>query len=246
MGLHAVSSVVSAAVSSTVSAAGDSPFLTDRLPPPDTTMLAVAAAFATALLVLPTFVGFHAVTIVHEGGHALLMQVFGHGVSKVEIHSSGGGTTPSRNMPYFEDLLVTAAGYAAPSLLGLLAADLVVRGLADLVLWGSVTLMVIFLTAARELGTIIRFVAVGAGLGFAALYGTEFAETLVATTWTFVMLIGGLHRVMYRWTDTSDYGVLQDLTIVPPVVWAVVYFFGTIVALVWGGLILVGFQEPFL
>ena len=207
----------------------------------------VGATFATLLLILPTFVGFHAVTILHEGGHAVMSQLFGHGVEKIEIKSGSGATTPiTKTIPFLENVLITAAGYAAPSGFGLLAADLVVRGFADLVLWASVALMVVFLTAARDLATILRFLVVGACLAVAGYYGTEFVETLVATTWTWVMLVGGLHRVMYRWTDTSDYGRLQALTIVPPIIWAVAYFFLTIVALIWGGLILVGYQEPFL
>src|SRR5690348_7286751 len=89
--------------------------------PPRTLILAMGAA---ALLIVMFRYVWHiarnAVTIAHEGGHALVALLCGRRLAGVRLHSDTSGVTVSYGKPRGLGMILTvAAGYVTPSLLGL-------------------------------------------------------------------------------------------------------------------------------
>src|SRR5215218_2795592 len=71
----------------------------------------------------------HLVTIVHEGGHAVVAVLTGRRLTGIRLHSDTSGLTVSVGRPRGPGMVATAfAGYPGPALLGLGAAWLLSRG----------------------------------------------------------------------------------------------------------------------
>src|SRR5579875_3120575 len=80
----------------------------------------VAASGAAALLaVLNTrawYLARNAITIAHEGGHALVSLLSGRRLEGIRLHSDTSGETPSRGRRTGPGMLCTAfAGYGTPA-----------------------------------------------------------------------------------------------------------------------------------
>lgn len=79
----------------------------------------------------------NAITIAHEGGHGLVALLSGRRLQGIRLHSDTSGLTVSRGKPCGLGMILTAAaGYTAPSLLGLGGALLLAAGHITALLWG--------------------------------------------------------------------------------------------------------------
>lgn len=77
-----------------------------------------------------------AVTIVHEGGHALVALLSGRSLGGVRLHRDSSGVTTHRGLARGPGMVATmAAGYPAPALLGLAGALVLGQGYAVALLW---------------------------------------------------------------------------------------------------------------
>ena len=91
-------------------------------PAPSLWLVIVTAVLALGAVVPHTAwrLARNAITIAHEGGHGLIALLTGRRLDGIRLHSDTSGLTVSRGKPTGLGMVLTAAaGYTAPSLLGL-------------------------------------------------------------------------------------------------------------------------------
>jgi len=200
--------------------------------------VAATAALALALVVVPGVwaVTRHVSTIVHEAGHALAALVTGRRLAGIRLHSDSSGVTVSVGRPRGPGMvLMLAAGYPAPALLGLAAAALLSAGHVVPLLWLLVGLLAAMLVLVRNwFGA--WSVLVSGGVVFAVTWWLP--ETMqagfgYAVTW-FLLLAAprevlGLYaarrgRAGRRGTRTTDADQLARLTHLAAGVWVAAFF----------------------
>lgn len=197
-----------------------------HLPP---AWLVAASGLLAVAAVLPRrtwLVSRNVVTIAHEGGHALMALATGRRLAGVRLHASTAGETLSAGKPYGPGMvLTTAAGYTAPSLLGLGAAALLAAGHPIAMLLVSLVLLAGLTLAMRN----------GYGLAAAAVAGLTvlvvcwFASPLIQAAFaycaTWFLLLGAvrpvleLQRTRRRGVRATDADDLARLTGLPGILW---------------------------
>jgi hypothetical protein len=194
----------------------------------------------------------HALTIVHEAGHATIGFLVGRRISGIRVHSDTSGLTVSVGKPRGPGMVATlAAGYPAPAVLGVGAAGLLSRGYALAVLWALVVLLALVLVQIRNwygLWAVLVSAAVVVGV---TVWASATAQSVFAHVVTWFFLLGAPRAVveMQRGrartrrsgrTDTSDAGQLGRLTHLPGLVWVALLLLVCLVGAVLGGAWLVG------
>jgi hypothetical protein len=202
-----------------------------------------AALIAWILAVPFYFVTKFVSVLAHEGGHALAGIALLSSLDRITIKRGAGGETNFIKNPMWPFvILVGVAGYAGPSLFGLMAAWLLLHGRPpELVIWGSMAFLVLMLLAVRGwigwvvvpiLLVVLYRVVTTAGPG---------VLTLFAYVWTWFLLMSGVQamivyiRAKLYMSEDSDSARLQGFTLLPREVWAFVHLLATGAALVWGG-----------
>ncbi len=215
----------------------------------------VAACAGVALLVIASRPAWHlarnAITIAHEGGHAVVSLLTGRKLDGIRLHADTSGVTYSRGRGSGPGIVATAAaGYIAPSLLGLAAAWLLAAHHVTAMLWLLLALLAATFLAIRNAYGVLAVLAT-AGAVFAVSY---LASAVVqsafgyATAW--FLLFGGIRpltemqqgrrRAMRRRQPlTSDADQLARLTRTPAGVWITVFWVVALAALVIGARLLV-------
>ena len=137
------------------------------------------------------------VTIAHEGGHALVALLTGRRLSGVRVLRSTAGLTVSSGSPSGPGIvLTTAAGYAAPPLLGLGAAALLATGhLAGLLLASLAGLIGLAIAIRNAYGMLAIFVS-AAAIVFVLWRGSPLAEAALGYLMTWFLLLGGVRPVL--------------------------------------------------
>ncbi|MCI1673745.1 MAG: M50 family metallopeptidase [Bifidobacterium tibiigranuli] len=146
---------------------------TTRLSPLDARgiLLCVLIALAAVLIGPAWRVTRNAITIAHEGGHALIAVLTGRKLESIRLHADTSGVTVSAGRVRGLGLaLTTFAGYIAPALWGLGCAALVANGFATAALWLLVVLLAFMLVRIRN------------GYGFLAII-VALALTIVISWW---------------------------------------------------------------
>ncbi|MFF7353035.1 MULTISPECIES: M50 family metallopeptidase [Streptomyces] len=240
------------------------PDLWDRLTgtQPDPDLWVVLATLAAALAVVVPHrlwrISRNAITIAHEGGHGLIALLTGRQLTGIRLHSDTSGLTLSRGKPYGLGMILTAAaGYTAPSLLGLGGAALLAAGRITLLLWVATALLVAMLVMIRNAyGVLTVVLAGGAFLLVSWLAGPQVqAAFAYAVVW--FLLSGGvrppfelqLKRSRWRGREASfagggsraggagdsDADQLSRLTHVPAGLWLFLFHAVSLSSLIGGG-----------
>ena len=156
--------------------------LTGTQPVPPVWVVAVAglAALAVVLDVRLWHVTRNAITIAHEGGHALISVLSGRRLEGIRLHSDTSGETVSRGKRSGPGMVLTAfAGYVTPPLLGAGAAVLLFTHHVTLLLWAFLALLLAaFVMMRNAFGIVVALVAGGAVFGVTA-YATSLAAGAV-------------------------------------------------------------------
>ena len=147
-----------------------------------------------------------AVTIAHEGSHALTASAMGGKVDDINIYREGGGLTNFK----LEDnnsklLLVTLAGYLGPPLFGVCGAVLLSTGRVHATLWLSFFFLVCALFLAKGWYSIVTIVATGAVIFIMIRYAGDDTQTFFTYTWIWYLLIGGIAPCS-NWPDCGQPG----------------------------------------
>ncbi|MEE1927665.1 M50 family metallopeptidase [Streptomyces sp. TRM 70351] len=189
-----------------------------------------------------------AVTIAHEGGHALMALLTGRTLEGIRLHSDTSGLTVSRGRPTGIGMVLTAAaGYTAPSLLGLGGAWLLSAGRITALLWGATVLLLALLVMVRNAYGVLTVVVTGTVFILVSWLTAAEVQALFAYAAVWFLLLGGVRPVFELQAKRrgggapdSDADQLHRLTNVPPAGWLLLFHAVALVALVGGGSRLLG------
>jgi hypothetical protein len=179
------------------------------------------------------------VTIVHESGHALVALATGRRLAGVRLYRSTAGVTESAGKATGPGIVLTsAAGYPAPSLLGLGAAALLSVGHLTALLLLSLVLLAGLLIAIRNAYGMLAVLVTGGAIAAVSLLAAPVVQAGFGYVMTWFLLLGGVRPVIElqgerrrggsRRTDADQ---LARLTRVPGAVWVMIFGLVAVAAL---------------
>lgn len=207
----------------------------------------VLATLAAALAVVaphPVWrVARNAITIAHEGGHGLIALVTGRRLTGIRLHSDTSGLTVSRGKPYGLGMILTAAaGYTAPSLLGLGGAALLAAGRITLLLWVATALLLAMLVMIRNAYGVLTVVLTGGAFLVVSWLAGPQVQAAFAYAVVWFLLLGGVRppfelqaKRMRGGSGDSDADQLSRLTHVPAGLWLFLFHAVSVCSLIGGG-----------
>lgn len=219
-------------------------------PAPDLWLVVVTAVAALAVTV-PYRVwrlSRNAVTIAHEGGHGLVALLTGRRLDGIRLHSDTSGLTVSRGRPTGLGMILTAAaGYTAPSLLGLGGAWLLAAHRVTLLLWIATALLLAMLVMIRNLYGALTVVLTGAAFVLVSWLTEPDVQSGFAYSAVWFLLLGGVRPVFelqakrrHGGAPDSDADQLSRLTHVPAALWLFFFHAVSLCSLIGGGRWLLG------
>lgn len=223
---------------------------TSTQPPPGTTGAVLLAVLALVVTWSP--LGYrivrHAVTIVHEAGHATVAVLTGRQLRGIKLHADTSGVTVSRGRPRGPGMVATvAAGYPAPALLGLAGALVLKQEYAVAALWGFVLICAVMLAQIRNFYGLWVLLVAGVAVGALTwlLPGEVASWIAYLLVWSLLLAaprsVVELQRVRRRGgARQSDADQLAHLTGLPGLLWVGGFAVVTVLALVGGGILLLG------
>jgi hypothetical protein len=190
----------------------------------------------------------NAVTIAHEGGHALIGVLCGRRLRGIRLHSDTSGLTVTSGRPDGAGMVLSLfAGYVTPSLLGLAGAALLGLGRITLLLWVSLVLLLAVLVMIRNVYGAIAVLVVGGVVFLISWFASPATQAAFAYAGSWFLLFGGvrpvgeLQRLRSRGrAPDSDADQLARLTRLPGLFWVGVFGLVNLAALILGGYLLVG------
>ena len=221
--------------------------------PPGLLVLLTALAGLLAVAYRPAWrIARNAVTIAHEGGHALFALLTGRRLRGIRLEFDTSGLTLSSGRPTGPGMMLTLlGGYIAPSLVGLLGAWLLGGNRITLLLWLAVVLLLLMLINIRNLFGVVSLVVTGAIVLAVSWYATPQVQAAFAYAGVWFLLFGGVRPVFElqslrrrgRMPD-SDADQLAHVTHVPALFWVGVFLAVNVAALVVGAFLLAGQWLP--
>ncbi|RKF28146.1 M50 family metallopeptidase [Micromonospora globbae] len=202
---------------------------------PDPPPLLVVVTGVVALLVvstrLPWRIARNAITIAHEGGHALVALLSGRRLRGIRLHSDTSGLTLSAGRPTGLGMVLTLlAGYVAPPLIGLAGAWLLGGNRITLLLWVAVVLLLAMLVMVRNAFGVVSLLVTGGVVLAVSWYASPQVQAAFAYTGVWFLLLGGirpvveLQRLRSRGRmPASDADQLAGLTPFPAFFWVTVF-----------------------
>ncbi|MEU8181841.1 M50 family metallopeptidase [Micromonospora sp. NPDC049044] len=217
-------------------------------PPPLLVLITAAVALVVVSTRLPWRIARNAITIAHEGGHALVALLTGRKLRGIRLHSDTSGLTLSAGRPTGPGMILTLlAGYVAPPLVGLAGAWLLGGNRITLLLWVAVVLLLAMLIMIRNAFGVVSLLVTGALVFAVSWYATPQVQAAFAYTGVWFLLLGGvrpvveLQRLRSRGRmPASDADQLAGLTPFPAFFWVTVFAIVNVLALVAGALLLAG------
>ena len=223
---------------------------------PDPPGLLVLVTAVIALVVVsfrPLWrVARNAVTIAHEGGHALVALLTGRKLRGIRLEFDTSGLTLSAGRPTGPGMMFTLlAGYIAPSLVGLGGAWLLGGNRITLLLWLAVVLLLLMLINIRNVFGAVSVLVTGAIVFGVSWYASPQVQAAFAYVGVWFLLIGGVRPVFELQKlrgrgrmPESDADQLAGITHVPALFWVGVFLAVDLAALVIGGFMLAGQWLP--
>lgn len=171
------------------------------------------------------------VTIVHEGGHALVALATGRRLAGVRLYRNTAGETVSAGRADGPGLgLTMAAGYPAPSLLGAGAAALLAIGHLTGMLLLSLVLLAGLAVAIRNVYGMLAVLVTAGAVAAVCLYAPAVVQAGFGYAMTWLLLLGGVRPVIELQrerrrgrTRRSDADQLARLTRVPGGAWVMIF-----------------------
>jgi len=190
----------------------------------------------------------HAITVAHEGGHAMFGSLTGLLVKKIKIEPGGnGGTSFSKEVKdwgVIQTLAAGLAGYFGPSMFGLAGAWMLVHDIAPRsVLLMTLVLMAMLLVMVRNLFGLFVVPLTAALIWVVAMRSTEQVQLVFAYTWVWFLLMGGTRQIpeLFRsWKrgGEPDTGALSGKTHLSTAFFVALFWLGSLAALIYGGVLL--------
>jgi Peptidase M50B-like len=221
--------------------------------PPALLVLVTALVALVVVAVRPLWrVARNAITIAHEGGHALVALLTGRKLRGIRLEFDTSGLTLSAGRPTGPGMMLTLlAGYIAPSLIGLAGAWLLGGNRITLLLWVAVVLLLLMLINIRNVFGAVSVVITGAIVIAVSWYASPQVQAAFAYAGVWFLLIGGvrpvgeLQKLRSRGRmPESDADQLGYLTHVPAIFWVGLFGLVNLAALVIGTFMLAGQWLP--
>ncbi|SDT76490.1 M50 family metallopeptidase [Actinoplanes derwentensis] len=217
--------------------------------PPGMLVLLTALAGFLAVAIRPVWrVARNAVTIAHEGGHALIALLTGRKLKGIRLEFDTSGLTLSSGRPTGLGMILTLLfGYIAPSLVGVLGAWLLGGNRITLLLWLAVVLLLLMLINIRNLFGVVSLLITGAIVFAVSWFAEPQTQAAFAYAGVWFLLFGGVRPVFElqslrsrgRMRD-SDADQLARLTHLPALFWVGVFLVINLFAVVTGAFLLAG------
>ena len=193
----------------------------------------IVAVSAVVALLAVTHAGLwcftrNAITIAHEGGHALASILTGRRLEGIRLHSDSSGVTYSSGKGFGPGRVITAAaGYVTPSLLGAGAAGLLAARHVTAVLWLALVLLAVTFVAVRNAFGVLAVLVTAAGVFAVSRYGSALVQAGFAYLTAWFLLLGGIRPVLElhsirrrrRRPGQTDADQLARLTGLPAGLW---------------------------
>lgn len=194
----------------------------------------------------------NAITIAHEGGHALVALLTGRKLRGIRLEFDTSGLTLSAGRPTGPGMMLTLlAGYLAPSLIGLAGAWILGGNRITLLLWVAVVLLLLMLINIRNVFGAVSVVITGVIVFAVSWYASPQVQAAFAYAGVWFLLIGGvrpvgeLQRLRSRGRmPESDADQLGYITHVPAIFWVGLFGLVNLAALVIGTFMLAGQWLP--
>ncbi|GAA3350227.1 M50 family metallopeptidase [Amorphoplanes nipponensis] len=221
--------------------------------PPGLLVLVTAVIALVVVAFRPLWrVARNAVTIAHEGGHALVALLTGRKLRGIRLEFDTSGLTLSAGRPTGPGMMFTLlAGYIAPSLVGLAGAWLLGGNRITLLLWVAVLLLLLMLINIRNVFGAVSVLVTGAIVFAVSWYAEPQVQAAFAYVSVWFLLIGGVRPVFELQKlrsrgrmPESDADQLAGVTHVPALFWVGVFLAVDVAALVIGGFMLAGQWLP--
>lgn len=217
-----------------------------------TSMVALSGLVALLAVLVPAAWGLSRglVTTLHEAGHAVVGVAVGRRLHRIRLHGVGGGDTLTSGRSDGAGLVATlAAGYPAPSLVGLgcsawLGTDRPATGVLAL----GLALVALMLPFTRNPYGLLLLLASGAVLLLALLRAGDRGQAMIGYCLTWFLLLGGLRAVdvlrrpRRSRTGATDADQLARLTPVPGWAWVLLFAAVNLAALLLGAGWLLGLR----
>jgi Peptidase M50B-like len=165
--------------------------------PPGLLVLITGLVALVVVAVRPLWrVARNAITIAHEGGHALVALLTGRRLRGIRLEFDTSGLTLSAGRPTGPGMMLTLlAGYIAPSLVGLAGAWILSGNRITLLLWVAVVLLLLMLINIRNLFGAISVVVTGVIVFIVSWSATPQVQAAFAYAGVWFLLIGGVRPV---------------------------------------------------
>jgi hypothetical protein len=179
------------------------------------------------------------VTIVHEAGHALVALATGRRLAGIRLYRSTAGETVSAGRRHgLGAALTAAAGYPAPSLLGLGAAGLLAAGHLTAMLLVSLMLLAGVAVAVRNAYGVAAVLVTAGVVAGVCLLAPAVVQAGFGYTMTWFLVLGGVRPVLELARERrrggarrSDADQLARLTPVPGGAWVAAFGLAAVAAL---------------
>lgn len=177
----------------------------------------------------------HGTVMAHEGAHAAASALLFRKVSRIGLNMNATGVTIAEGGGCLGSIIAAFAGYLGPSLFGLAAAKLIEKGHIVEVLWAALFLLALLLiTVWRSFGMIT--VVVAGGLVFLIIhYAPAATQVVAAYAVTWLLLLSGVRGIWQRGSHAADAAALRSMTLIPSVIWFLLWLAGTVTAVAIGG-----------
>jgi hypothetical protein len=171
----------------------------------------------------------------HEGAHAAASALLFRKVSRIGLNMDATGVTISQGGGCLGSIILFFIGYLGPSLFGLAAAKLIEKGHIVEVLWATLFLLALLLIAVWGSFGMITVVIVGALIFLIVRYAPAATQIVAAYAITWLLLLSGVRGTWQRGSNAADAAALRSMTLVPSVVWFLLWLAGTVIAVAIGG-----------
>jgi hypothetical protein len=148
----------------------------------------------------------NAITIAHEGGHALVSVLTGRRLEGIRLHSDTSGVTYSRGRRSGPGImLTTAAGYITPSLLGAFAAWLLAAHHVTAMLWLMLALLAATFLMIRNAYGALAVLVTAAAVCTISLLASAAVQAVFSYVAAWFLLLGGVRPVIELHRERSRY-----------------------------------------
>jgi Peptidase M50B-like len=200
-------------------------------PPPLVVLLSALAALAVVSWSTSWQLSRGLITIAHEGGHALVALLTRRKLQGIRLHSDTSGVTLTRGRPTGPGMILTAAaGYVAPSLLGLGGAWLTASGYVAVLITLVIGLLFCMLLMIRNLFGVVSLLVTGGAIFAFTWYAAPDMDAVLAYLAVWFLLLGGFRPIVelqrkrrHGRAPDSDADQLARLTFLPGGFWVLLF-----------------------